>query len=96
MSVFATAWAWDQRVKQNEKLLLLFLADNADRSGVGNTLTDVLDHAQEVCGFDRQTLRKHLEYLEQSGLFQTTDGDGYRLNLGERKPKLTAFRLDVD
>jgi hypothetical protein len=96
MSVFATAWAWDQPVKQNEKLLLLFLADNADRSGGGNALTDVLDHAQEVCGFDRQTLRKHLEYLGQSGLFQTTASDGYRLNLGESKPKLGAFRLDVD
>lgn len=95
MSDFATAWAWDQPVKQNEKLLLLFLADNADRSGVGNALTDVLDHAERVCGFDRQTLRKHLEYLEQVGLFQTTDGNGYRLNLGESKPKLGAFRLDV-
>jgi len=96
MSVYATAWAWDQPVRQNEKLLLLFLADNADRSGAGNALTDILDHAQVVCGFERLTLKKHLDDLEQAGLFQATDGGGYRLNLGNGKPKLGAFRLDVD
>jgi hypothetical protein len=94
MSNFATAWAWDQKITKNEKLLLLFLADSADRSGKGAGLADLLDNAVAVCGFDQQTMRKHLDSLRQTGLVRETDDGGYQLNLGSHKPQLGAFRLE--
>ncbi len=46
MSSFALAWAWDQDLpEKNEKLLLLFLADNADRNGEGSDLESLIADA---------------------------------------------------
>src|SRR5262245_28478174 len=96
MSSFATAWAWEQKVEQNEKLILLFLADSADRSGSGNNLLDLLDHAKNACGLDGQTIKKHTETLKESKLVQATPEGGYRLALGAREPTLGSFRLKLE
>ena len=96
MSSFATAWAWDQEVpEKNEKLLLLFLADNADRNGFSGNLEHVIADALIVCGIVRQTLNTHLESLESAHLVERTDTGGYQLRLGDRKPKRGSFRLDL-
>jgi len=95
MSSFAVAWAWDQDLpEKNEKLLLLLLADNADRNGEGQDLESLIADAVEVCGMGRQTVQTHLESLEQAGLVERADG-AYRLLLGDRRPKRRAFRLEL-
>lgn len=91
MSSASVAWAWDQRVKQNAKLLLLFLAEACDRSGNGACLDDVLEDAVQVCGFDRQTAQKHLRELQETGLVIVREDGAY--GLGSPRPALRAFRL---
>ena len=94
MSSNAIEWAWDQDVGQNEKLLLLFVADNSDWLGWGTELKSLLSAAPRACGFDTQTLDKHLADLEERGLLIRTAGDCYRLQI-DRKPRNAPFRLDV-
>jgi DNA-binding PadR family transcriptional regulator len=77
MSVQATAWAWEQEVSQNVKLLLLFLAESADRYGRGPM--EAIEDAPNACGFDSQTLTKHLQTLEETGLLEVAPGEGYTL-----------------
>ena len=94
MSNNAIAWAWDQDVGQNAKLLLLFLADNSDWVGCGTEFNNLLSAAPGACGFDAQTLNKHVGDLEARGLLIRVGQDGYRL-LIDRKPRHAPFRLDV-
>ncbi len=95
MSSNAIAWAWDQEVEQNEKLLLLFFADNCDWLGWGTQFESLLSAAPRACGFDSPlTLSKHLANLEQRRLLIRTAGDCYRLQL-DRNPKNAPFRLDI-
>ena len=91
MSSATTAWAWDQRVKQNAKLLLLFLGEACDRWGSGHNLDDVLSHAVVVCGFDSQTARTHMTELQELGLVIVGEDGRYRLN--SPAPALATFRL---
>ena len=91
MSSATNAWAWDQRVKQNAKLLLLFLGEACDRWGSGHSLDDVLSHAVVVCGFDSQTARMHMMELRDLGLVIVGEDGRYRLN--SPAPALAAFRL---
>ena len=94
MSSFATAWAWDQQLEQNEKLLLLFLADNADRNGQSTDLRSVVADAVEACGIGSQTVHDHLESLERKKLLRRNER-GYVLTLGTRKLQRRAFRFEV-
>jgi hypothetical protein len=90
MSTLAVAWAWEQTVAKNEKLLLLFLADSADRFGRGDL--DVLRDAPNVCGMDIQTVQTHLASLEKSGRLRRLAENSYRLAMP--KPELKAFRFE--
>ena len=90
MSSQATAWAWDQNVDKNMKLLLLFLAENADRCGRGPK--EAIEDAATACGFGGQTLRDHLESLQEEGLLKVAEGGHYTLE-GLPEPKLATFRF---
>jgi len=90
MSAQATAWAWDQDVRQNVKLLLLLLADSADRYGHGPK--EAIDDAPGACGLDNQTVRKHLRQLESLGLLKVGPDDRYILPQVP-PPKRGAFRF---
>lgn len=67
MSAEATAWAWNQKVEKNAKLLLPFLADGANRYGRGPRA--VIEDASRVCGMGTQTVNKHLSHFQE----KTTD-----------------------
>lgn len=90
MSALAVAWAWEQEVAKNEKLLLLLLADSADRFGRVNE--EVIGDAPHVCGMDGQTVQTHLASLEKSGRLRKLAGGSYRLSMPT--PTLKAFRLE--
>lgn len=92
MSAHATAWAWDQEgVSQNCKLLLLLLADSADRYGRGPK--EAIEDAPRACGFDSQTLRTHLQTLQDKGLLEVASSGTYALP-NVPLPKRGGFRLD--
>jgi hypothetical protein len=95
MSSYATAWAWDQEIP-NAKLLLLFLADNADQYGEGSGLKQLLKDAPRMCCVSDQTIQYHWwDELLKADLVRETDNDGYHLTLSkEREPALPVrFRL---
>ena len=93
MSELTSAWAWEQDVKQNAKLLLLFLADSCDRWGNGPDLEPLMRDAALACGFDPQTGRTHLRELEDSGLVVLHNG---RYRVRSPKPERSAFRFALD
>src|SRR5262245_22325099 len=96
MSSVATSWAWDEDIEQNEKLLLLFVADNADRNGFGRNLSELLKDAEYVCGMDKQTVNKHIASLERSKRIILKSDHDYQLNIGkDRRPRLGPFRIDI-
>lgn len=90
MSNIAVAWAWHSKAVKNEKLLLLFLADNADCFGSGANLTMVLAEAGAFCGIESaQTIRGHFESLVANGLV-TERGNEFKLNISpEPRPRKT-------
>lgn len=90
MSANASAWAWDQSVEKNVKLLLLFLADSADRDGRGPK--EVIDDAAAACGLDKATLRGHIDSLENRKLIKIDSSGSYKLPVTQ--PKRRAFRFD--
>ena len=93
MSTTATSWAWDQKVKQNTKLLLLVLAENTDRLGNGDRLAHHVQEAERVCGFDSQaTSKKHLSELTKLGLV-IEKGDGYALPIP--RPRLVGLATEI-
>jgi Helix-turn-helix domain len=65
LSVKASAWAWDQPVGGNEKLVLLRLADHANDEGACWPSQGTM-HVK--CGISERTVRNSLIALEQRGL----------------------------
>jgi len=91
MSANAVSWAWEQkRVEKNEKFLLLYLADSADRRGRWANLSDLLGDAADVMGIGTQVVQKHFATLIEKGLIRKADRS-HRLCL--EPPSLGAFRL---
>ena len=58
-------FAWQQVVPGGQKLVLLALADHADREGV---CWPSVDHLASRCGLTRRTVRKAVAALETAGL----------------------------
>ena len=90
MSAEATAWAWRQDLSQNAKLLLLFLADGTDRYHRG--AKEAIEDAPYACGFDKQTMQRHLDTLIEKKLVEVFDGNSYRVHAPP--PKHTSFRFE--
>lgn len=90
MSAIAIAWAWHSKTVKNEKLLLLFLADNVDCFGFGANLSMILAEAEAFCGIESaQTIRRHFESLVADGLV-TERKDEFKLNISpEPRPRKT-------
>jgi DNA-binding Lrp family transcriptional regulator len=66
MSVFATAWAWQQPVTGNAKLVLLALADEC--RGTDGLCWPGLKRVAEMVGVEQRTVRRAVEQLEEAGL----------------------------
>ena len=86
MSVEASAWAWRQHISSGAKMVLLALADHADRQGYCWPGADGL---AEKCDLTRSTIWRHLQLLEAATLITRTrrsshDGrksNAYQLNM---------------
>lgn len=89
MSAEAIAWAWGQRLKQNQKLVLVFLADSADRYGRGPW--EVMEDISAACGLEKQAVQRHLGALEELELLKWTEYEGYRLTVDP--PPVQAIRI---
>ena len=87
MSVYAMAWAWQQRCRNaSEKLVLLALADFSDDEGVCWPGTRKLS---EKCGVTQRQVRAHMQLLEESALVERverTHESGRRLSNLYRLP----------
>jgi DNA-binding transcriptional ArsR family regulator len=66
MSVFATAWAWQQPATGNAKLVLLALADEC--RGSDGLCWPGLKRVAEMVGVEQRTVRRAVEQLEEAGL----------------------------
>jgi hypothetical protein len=89
VSVEASSWAWKQPVKGNAKLVLLALADHADRDGI---CWPGQKGVAEKCGISERTVRDALGSLECDGYVErearVRDDGGqaanrYRLRMGD-------------
>jgi RIO-like serine/threonine protein kinase len=65
MSVDATCWAWDKKIKPEQKLVLLVLADYINDSGFS---TVGLDFLQEHTGMTLKAIEKALSRLESESI----------------------------
>jgi len=87
MSVYAMAWAWQQRCRNaSEKLVLLALADFSDDEGVCWPGTRKLS---EKCGVTQRQVRAHMQLLEESAFVERverTHESGRRLSNLYRLP----------
>ncbi len=90
MSIEAMNCAWNLDVTPNQKLLLLWLADNYGFNGF--VLTHIVDPAAQKNGFAQTEVTALLEELLALDLIQPS-GDGYTWILGfePEKPNLHAF-----
>jgi DNA-binding MarR family transcriptional regulator len=82
VSVDASAWAWAQPVSGNRKLVLLALADHADREGV---CWPGLRGLADKCGIGERAVKAHTQALEVAGYLKRERRRGergaYRSNL---------------
>lgn len=88
MSLTATKWAWLQRLKSSQKIILLSLADRADKKN--NCYPSVTRLSEDTC-LDRKTVISGLKYLEANRLIQVKKEAGisnyYTLNLSTTSTK---------
>lgn len=94
MSVWAVAWAWEQKLEIGPKLTLLALAQFADERSICYPGQSTL---AEMIGQSDRSVRNHLGALELAGLikreprYRTDEAGGrnsdvYRLSGGTRRP----------
>ncbi len=80
MSLDATRWAWEQKVKGTHKLVLLSLADRADER---HACYPSVERLTADTGLNRKTVMDAISELEESGLISvdrlTGSGNRYRL-----------------
>lgn len=67
MSVKALTWAFEQKLKPTQKIVLLALADHANDSG---ECWPGINKLCEKAGVSRSTLKRALEELEENGFIQ--------------------------
>jgi predicted ArsR family transcriptional regulator len=67
MSVEVWEWAWRQDCRKATKLLLLILADHADREG---KCWPSVARLAEYCGITDRNVRKHMVVLVKKGLVE--------------------------
>ena len=65
MSLDATRWAWQQKIKATYKIVLLSLADRADEKHC--CYPSIARLTLDTC-LDRKTVIKSIQYLERIGL----------------------------
>ncbi len=68
MSLDATRWAWEQKVKGTQKLVLLSLADRADEK---HCCYPSISRITNDTGLNRKTVMNCINVLENSGLIKT-------------------------
>lgn len=79
MSHIATQWAWNQRLPPQRKLVLMRLADRADKHGRCRPSVTLI---AEECSMSVRTVQRHLRDLEQDKLVEVEKR--YRLNGSQR------------
>ena len=81
MSLDATRWAWEQKVKATQKLVLLSLADRANEK---HCCYPSITRLSNDTGLNRKTVMNCIQQLEKSGLISTKrvvgSGNYYQLN----------------
>ena len=68
MSLDATVWAWKQKVKSTQKLVLLSLAD---RAGENHDCWPSIDRLVENTGLNRKTVMKVIKEMAELGLIHS-------------------------
>lgn len=90
MSVEASCWAWKQAIPSGPKLVLLCLADHADRSGV---CWPGQSEVAEKCCMNRATVNQHIGKLEN--LYHLIEERKRCDRAGHRITSLYLLKLDV-
>ncbi len=69
MSLDATRWAWDQKVKATQKIILLSLADRADEK---HCCFPSIERLEIDTGLNRKTIMLSIKKLAEIGLLQVS------------------------
>ncbi len=75
MSVDATRWAWLQQIKSSKKLVLLALADRANKD---NVCWPSVARIEGDTGLDRKTIMSAIQSMENDGILKVVRVQGVR------------------